>query len=133
MWSENHPSLFSSPLRGKGWVRENSQSEITHGRSSILDTASTILISIFALYLIIKLFGFLGKLGIKQITPKELDQKRGMMLLDVRPGKEYEQGHIPGAVHVPLADIGRKSKVKRTKISWSTAGAATRASGPSSA
>jgi len=81
-----------------------------------LDTASTILISIAALYLIIKLLGFLGRLGIKQITPKELDQKKGMMLLDVRPGKEYEQGHIPGAVHVPLADVGDKvKKLKKDK------------------
>jgi rhodanese-related sulfurtransferase len=81
-----------------------------------LDTASTILISIFALYLIIKLFGFLGRMGIKQITPKELDQKKGMMLLDVRPAKEYEQGHIPGAVHVPLADVGdRVKKLKKDK------------------
>jgi rhodanese-related sulfurtransferase len=81
-----------------------------------LDTASTILISIFALYLIIKLFGFLGRLGIKQITPKELEQKKGMMLLDVRPAKEYEQGHIPGAVHVPLADVGeRVKKLKKDK------------------
>lgn len=81
-----------------------------------MDTASTILISIFALYLIIKLLGFLGRVGIKQITPKELDQKKGMMLLDVRPDKEYEQGHIPGAVHVPLADIGEKvKKLKKDK------------------
>jgi rhodanese-related sulfurtransferase len=81
-----------------------------------LDTASTILISIFALYLIIKLFGFLGRLGIKQITPKELDQKKGMMLLDVRPGKEYEQGHIPGAINVQLADVGdRVKKLKKDK------------------
>lgn len=81
-----------------------------------MDTASTILISIIALYLIIKLLGVLGRLGIKQITPKELDQKKGMMLLDVRPGKEYEQGHIPGAVHVPLADVGEKvKKLKKDK------------------
>ena len=81
-----------------------------------MDTASTILISIFALYLIIKLFGFLGRLGIKQITPKELEQKKGMMLLDVRPAKEYEQGHIPGAVHVSLADVGdRVKKLKKDK------------------
>jgi len=81
-----------------------------------LDTASTILISIAVLYLIFKLLGFLGRLGIKQLSPKELDQKKGMVLLDVRPDKEYEQGHIPGAVHVPLADIGDKvKKLKKDK------------------
>jgi len=81
-----------------------------------LDTASTILISIVAVFLIFKLFGLLSRLGIKQISPRDLDQRKGMMLLDVRPGKEYEQGHIPGAVHVPLTDIGNKvKKLKKDK------------------
>ncbi len=81
-----------------------------------MDTASTILLSIIAVYLIIKFMGFLGRLGIKQVTPKELDQKKGMMLLDVRPDKEYAAGHIPGAVNVPLAEIGDKvKKLKKDK------------------
>jgi rhodanese-related sulfurtransferase len=81
-----------------------------------LDTASTILIVIAALYLIIKLFGYLGRMGIKQISPKELDQKKGIVLLDVRTDKEYEQGHIPGAVHVPFSEIGdRVKKLKKDK------------------
>ena len=81
-----------------------------------MDTASTILIVIVALFLVIKLFGFLGRLGIKQISSRDLDQKKGMMLLDVRSNKEYEQGHIPGAVHVPLSDIGNKvKKLKKDK------------------
>jgi rhodanese-related sulfurtransferase len=81
-----------------------------------VDTASTILLSIIALWLIFKLFGFLGRLGIKQLSPRELDQKKGMVLLDVRTDKEYEQGHIPGAVHVPLAEVGDKvKKLKKDK------------------
>lgn len=81
-----------------------------------MDTASTILVTLFALYLLVKVFGFLGRLGIKQISPKELDQKKGITLLDVRTDKEYEQGHIPGAVHVPLSDIGTKiKKLKKDK------------------
>lgn len=81
-----------------------------------MDTASTILLSIVALWLIIKLFGFLGRIGIKQITPKELDQKKGMVILDVRTNKEYEGGHIPGSIHVPLSDIGDKiKKLKKDK------------------
>jgi rhodanese-related sulfurtransferase len=75
-----------------------------------LDTASTILLTIIAIYLVIRLLGVLGRLGIKQVTPKELDQMKGTMILDVRTDKEYEQGHIPGAVHVPLADIGERVK-----------------------
>jgi len=81
-----------------------------------LDIFSTILIGIIALYLIIKLFGFLGRLGIKQLSPKEFDQKKGMMLLDIRSDKEYGQGHIPGAAHVPLSEIGeRVKKLKKDK------------------
>jgi rhodanese-related sulfurtransferase len=81
-----------------------------------LDTASTVLIVIAALYLIIKLFGYLSRLGIKQISPKELDQKKGVMILDVRTDKEYEQGHIPGAIHIPFSDIGEKiKKLKKDK------------------
>jgi rhodanese-related sulfurtransferase len=81
-----------------------------------LDTASTILISVIAVYLLFKLFGVLGRWGIKQITPKELDQKKGMMLIDIRTDKEFERGHIPGAVHVPLAEIGdRVKKLKKDK------------------
>ena len=81
-----------------------------------MDTASTILVVIVVLFLVIKLLGFLGRLGIKQISPRDLDQKKGMMLLDVRSDKEYEQGHIPGAVHVPLSDVGNKvKKLKKDK------------------
>ncbi len=81
-----------------------------------MDTASTILLGIAALYLIIKLFGYLSRLGIKQLAPKELDQKKGMVLLDIRTDKEYEHGHIPGSVHIPLSDIGDKiKKLKKDK------------------
>jgi len=81
-----------------------------------LDTASTILLSLLALYLIIKFLGYLSRLGIKQLTPKELDDKKGVVILDVRTNKEYEQGHIPGAVHIPLNDLGDKiKKLKKDK------------------
>jgi len=81
-----------------------------------LDTASTILLSIVALYLIIRIFGVLSRLGIKQLSARELDQKKGMAILDVRTNKEYEQGHIPGSVHVQLSEIGDKvKKLKKDK------------------
>jgi rhodanese-related sulfurtransferase len=81
-----------------------------------LDTASTILISLAAVYLIIKLFGYLSRMGIKQISPRDLDGKKGAVLLDVRTNKEYTQGHIPGAVHIPLTEIGEKvRKLKKDK------------------
>jgi rhodanese-related sulfurtransferase len=74
------------------------------------------LLSLLALYLIIKFLGYLSRLGIKQLTPKELDDKKGVVILDVRTNKEYEQGHIPGAVHIPLNDLGDKiKKLKKDK------------------
>jgi rhodanese-related sulfurtransferase len=67
-------------------------------------------------YLLFRLFGYLGRLGIKQISPRELDQKKGMVLLDVRTDEEYKKGHIPGSVHVAIADIGdRIKKLKKDK------------------
>lgn len=81
-----------------------------------MDTASTILLSIVAIYLIVKFFGFLSRLGIKQVSVKEIDEKKGMILLDVRVDKEYNEGHIPGSVHVQLSEIGDKiKKLKKDK------------------
>jgi len=81
-----------------------------------LDTASTILLAVIAVYAVFKLFGYLGRLGIKQILPQELDQKKGMVILDVCTNKEYNNGHIPGAVHVPLQEIGNRiKKLKKDK------------------
>ena len=43
--------------------------------------------------------------GIEQVTPAELNQRlaRGeVVVLDVRPGPEYDAGHISGALSAPL-------------------------------
>lgn len=81
-----------------------------------MDTASVVLLSLFGLYLLIKLLGFLSTLGIKQITPKQLDGMKGMAILDVRTDKEFKQGHIPGSLHIPLDEIGsRAKKLKKDK------------------
>jgi rhodanese-related sulfurtransferase/DNA-binding HxlR family transcriptional regulator len=45
---------------------------------------------------------------IEQLSPAELEQRlaRGqVVVLDVRPEREYEAGHIPGAVSAPLAKL----------------------------
>lgn len=81
-----------------------------------MDTASTILLAVIAVYAVFKLLGYLSRLGIKQILPQELDQKKGMVILDVCTNKEYNHGHIPGAVHVPLQEIGNRiKKLKKDK------------------
>ena len=78
-----------------------------------MDTASIVLLSLFGLFLLVRLFGYLGRLGIKQITARELDQMKGMTVLDTRTDKEYKQGHIPGAIHIELSDVGNKAKKLR--------------------
>lgn len=81
-----------------------------------MDTASKVLIGVVIAYAIIKLIGFLSRLGIKQITAKELDLKKGIVMLDVRTNREFDHGHIPGAIHVPLTEIGtRVKKLKKDK------------------
>jgi len=78
-----------------------------------LDTASIVLLSLFGLFLLVRLFGYLSRLGIKQITARELGQMKGMTVLDTRTDKEYKQGHIPGAIHVELSEVGNKAKKLR--------------------
>jgi rhodanese-related sulfurtransferase len=54
------------------------------------------------------------------ISPAEVkenlqeDGTGGLQLLDVREPREYEQGHLPGAVNIPLSQLaGRLSEVDR--------------------
>ncbi len=78
-----------------------------------MDTASIVLLSLLCLFLLVKLVGYLSRLGIKEIAAKDLDAMKGMTLLDVRTDKEYRLGHIPGAVHIPLEDVGARAKKLR--------------------
>ena len=59
--------------------------------------------------------------GVEQLSPEELEQRlaRGqVVVLDVRPEREYEAGHILGAVSAPLADLDQiaASLPKRKEI-----------------
>ncbi len=48
--------------------------------------------------------------NIVQITPHEAKQKytQGAIVLDVRELYEWRDGHIPGAVHIPLSALGAR-------------------------
>lgn len=48
---------------------------------------------------------------VPQIDVEELARRReeGAPVLDVREDDEYADGHVPGAQHVPLADVPARS------------------------
>jgi len=45
---------------------------------------------------------------VEELTPAEVNervQEGDVRVIDTRPPAQYEQGHIPGAVNVPLGDL----------------------------
>jgi rhodanese-related sulfurtransferase len=56
-------------------------------------------------------------------TPKEISRAearemldQGAQLIDVRADHEWETGHLPGAVHIPLAELaGRVAEVDKDR------------------
>jgi len=44
---------------------------------------------------------------VPEITIDELEARQagGSPVLDVREPDEYENGHVPGAIHIPLGDV----------------------------
>ncbi|MBS3765064.1 rhodanese-like domain-containing protein [Candidatus Bipolaricaulota bacterium] len=42
----------------------------------------------------------------------KLEDQCGFTLIEVLEEEEYEQGHIPGAINIPLEEIGREVKDK---------------------
>jgi rhodanese-related sulfurtransferase len=47
------------------------------------------------------------------ITPDELAtvlaKSKTLVLVDVRGEQDYRQGHLPGAVHIPLSELERRA------------------------
>ena len=41
------------------------------------------------------------------ITPEELAQQDGAIVIDVRTPEEYRESHVPGAIDVPLERLGQ--------------------------
>jgi rhodanese-related sulfurtransferase/DNA-binding transcriptional ArsR family regulator len=49
--------------------------------------------------------------GVEEVSREELARRARageVTVLDVRPAAEYAAGHIPGAVSIPLAELGRR-------------------------
>jgi rhodanese-related sulfurtransferase len=52
--------------------------------------------------------------GVEELTKEELwkriKRKDNFVVLDVRPREEYEAGHLPGAVSIPLEELKKRVK-----------------------
>ena len=53
---------------------------------------------------------FFSKPAIVEVTPEETraKQEAGAILVDVREPHEWQEGHISGAVHIPLGSLSRR-------------------------
>lgn len=52
----------------------------------------------------------LGRSHVPQLTPAEAQKKQaqGAVIVDVRELSEWREGHIPGAVHIPLGALAAR-------------------------
>lgn len=54
--------------------------------------------------------------AIKDLTPREASARDDLQIVDVRTDREWREGHIPGATHIPLDQLpGRLSELDRAK------------------
>ncbi|QKY21925.1 rhodanese-like domain-containing protein (plasmid) [Halolamina sp. CBA1230] len=45
---------------------------------------------------------------VDEITPDEVEEKLdedGVQVVDIRPPAEFEAGHIPGAINIPMSEL----------------------------
>jgi rhodanese-related sulfurtransferase len=45
---------------------------------------------------------------VDELTPAEVKEKLdedGVQVVDIRPAAEFEQGHIPGAINIPMSEL----------------------------
>jgi Rhodanese-related sulfurtransferase len=56
-----------------------------------------------------QIFPFLTRRKAASIVPQELARLladgKPVVLVDIRSEKEYADGHLPGAIHMPLAEL----------------------------
>src|SRR6266567_8016179 len=55
---------------------------------------------------------FFSKPAVAEATPEETraKQQAGAVVVDVREPYEWQEGHIPGAVHIPLGSLSTRLK-----------------------
>ncbi len=52
-----------------------------------------------------------GRSRVQEVTAEEtkVRQKAGAVIVDVREPYEWSEGHIPGALHIPLGSLARRA------------------------
>lgn len=49
---------------------------------------------------------------VEEVTPEEvkakLDEEEDTQIVDIRPPEEFERGHIPGAINIPMNELPRR-------------------------
>jgi rhodanese-related sulfurtransferase len=55
-------------------------------------------------------FGRVAEVSAVQLNKMRLDKTVRPQIIDVRTGVEWRNGHIPGAVHVPVNELGNRVK-----------------------
>ncbi|MWV44240.1 rhodanese-like domain-containing protein [Paenibacillus sp. HJL G12] len=76
--------------------------------------SSTIIYIVLALFVIWMLYRMFAPVkGLVQLRDepfrKKLDESRHKRLIDVREAHEFKSGHIPGAINIPLSQIGSRA------------------------
>jgi rhodanese-related sulfurtransferase len=53
---------------------------------------------------------FFNRPAVAEVTAEETraKQKAGAVIVDVREPYEWKEGHIPGAIHIPLGSLSRR-------------------------
>jgi len=76
-------------------------------------TGEILFYAIIGLLILISLRRFFVKRSVAHYSVREVAERiatnRAVLLLDVRTEKEWRQGHIKGAHHIPLHELARRS------------------------
>jgi len=79
-----------------------------------MDFTTILLIAVYALLTWFLITRFVPVKGLQNLNPDQfkerVNQKSGVLLVDVREPHEYKTGHIPSAVNIPLAQLNNRVK-----------------------
>lgn len=79
-----------------------------------MDFTTILLIAVYALLTWFLVTRFVPVKGLQNLSADQfkerVNQKSGVLLVDVREPHEYKAGHIPSAVNIPLSQLNNRVK-----------------------